>query len=64
LYFLTGIGFAFNAPAWTAIVPEIVSDEELPSAATLGLATQHFGILGPAMGGMLLPLIGANWCLR
>src|SRR5712671_4331594 len=26
--FFTGIGFAFNAPAWTAIVPEIVSDEE------------------------------------
>jgi MFS family permease len=60
--FLTGIGFAFNAPAWTAIVPEIVSNEELPSAATLGgLQLNISGILGPAMGGMLLPLIGANW---
>jgi MFS family permease len=34
--FLIGIGFAFTAPAWTAIVPEVVSNEELPSAATLG----------------------------
>jgi MFS family permease len=60
--FSTGIGFAFNAPAWTAIVPEILSDEELPSAATLGgLQLNISGILGPAMGGMLLPLIGANW---
>jgi MFS family permease len=60
--FFIGIGFAFNAPAWTAIVPEIVSDEELPSAATLGgLQLNISGILGPAMGGMLLPLIGANW---
>ena len=60
--FLIGIGFAFNAPAWTAIVPEIVSDEELPSAATLGgLQLNISGILGPAIGGMLLPLIGANW---
>jgi hypothetical protein len=33
--FCIGIGFAFNAPAWTSIVPQVVSDEELPSAATL-----------------------------
>ena len=33
--FLIGIGFAFNAPAWTSIVPQVDSDEELPSAATL-----------------------------
>ncbi|MBV8174687.1 MAG: MFS transporter [Verrucomicrobia bacterium] len=60
--FLIGIGFAFNAPAWTAIVPELVPDEELPSAATLGgLQLNISGILGPAIGGMLLPLIGANW---
>jgi MFS family permease len=33
--FLVGVGFAFNAPAWTSIVPQVVSDGELPSAATL-----------------------------
>ena len=60
--FLIGIGFAFNAPAWTAIVPEVVSDEELPSAATLGSLQMNIaGTIGPALGGMLLPLIGANW---
>jgi len=34
--FLIGVGFAFESPAWTSIIPEIVSTSELPSAATLG----------------------------
>ncbi|MBV9492146.1 MAG: MFS transporter [Verrucomicrobia bacterium] len=60
--FLIGVGFAFNAPAWTAIVPEVVIDEELPSAATLsGLQLNLSGIVGPAVGGFLLPIIGASW---
>jgi MFS family permease len=33
--FLIGIGFASNAPAWISIVPQIVSDAELPAAVTL-----------------------------
>jgi len=60
--FCIGIGFAFNAPAWTSIVPQVVSDEELPSAATLsGLQFNISGILGPAFGGLLIPLAGANF---
>jgi hypothetical protein len=43
--FCIGVGFAFNAPAWTSIVPQVVSDEELPSAATLsGLQFNISGI--------------------
>lgn len=34
--FLLGIGFAFNAPVWASIVPEIAKKEELASAITLG----------------------------
>jgi MFS family permease len=60
--FLIGIGFAINAPAWTSIVPQIVSDAELPSAATLsGLQFNISGIIGPALGGLLVPLAGANF---
>jgi MFS family permease len=59
--FLIGVGFAFNAPAWTSIVPQVVSDAELPSAATLsGLQFNISGIIGPALGGLLVPLAGAN----
>ena len=60
--FLVGVGFAFNAPAWTSIVPQVVSDGELPSAATLsGLQLNISGIIGPALGGFLIPLAGANF---
>jgi MFS family permease len=60
--FLLGVGFAFNAPAWTAIVPEVVSNEELPSAAALGgLQLNLSGIIGPALGGILIPIVGSNW---
>jgi len=59
--FLIGIGFAFNAPASTSIVAQIVSDTELPSAAALnGLQFNVSGIVGPALGGFLVLLVGAN----
>jgi MFS family permease len=62
LVFLTGAGFAFHAPAWSAMVPDLVTDEELPSAATLGgLQLNVSGIIGPALGGVLLYLFGASW---
>jgi Na+/melibiose symporter-like transporter len=60
--FSIGVGFAINAPAWTSIVPQVVSDAELPSAATLsGLQFNISGIIGPALGGLLVPLVGANF---
>jgi MFS family permease len=58
--FALGIGLAFGAPVWGAVVPDIVNKEELPSAITLGGVQLNLsGILGPALGGFLLPLLGA-----
>ena len=58
--FALGMGIAFSAPVWSAIVPSIVSKEELPSAVTLGgVQVNIAGILGPALGGFVLPMIGA-----
>ena len=46
------LGFAINAPAWTSIVRQVVSDAELSYAATLGsLQFSIAGIIGPALGG-------------
>jgi MFS family permease len=57
--FLLGIGFAFNAPVWASIVPEIVQKAELASAITLGGVQLNLaGIAGPALGGLLLPIMG------
>ena len=45
---------------WGAIVPDIVSKDELPSAVTLGGVQANLSsIVGPALGGFLLPLLGA-----
>jgi MFS family permease len=44
------------------MVPQVVSNGELPSAATLsGLQLNISGIVGPVLGGLLLPLAGANF---
>jgi MFS family permease len=59
--FLIGTGFALNAPAFSAVVPEIVSDEQLPSASTLtGLQLNISTIVGPALGGLVLAFAGAK----
>jgi MFS family permease len=57
--FLLGVGFACNAPAWMSVVPDVVTKEELPSAIVLGGVQFNISsIIGPALGGLLLPLIG------
>jgi MFS family permease len=59
--FLLGVGFASNAPAWTSVIPDVVTKDELPSAVTLGGVQMNIsGVIGPALGGILLPIIGAN----
>jgi MFS family permease len=58
--FLIGVGFAINAPAWASLIPQVVTDEELPSASTLtGVQLNISGILGPAVAGVLLTRVGA-----
>jgi MFS family permease len=60
--FLTGVGFSFYAPAWSALVPEVVSKEQLASAITLGgLQLNISGIIGPAIGGLILAKFGAQF---
>ncbi len=57
--FLLGVGYAFAAPAWAAIIPEVVPKSELPSAIILsGVQMNLGGIVGPALGGLLLSVAG------
>src|ERR1700741_307174 len=59
--FLISVGFAFNAPAFCSLLTDIVSSEELPSAMVLnGLQLDLSGMIGSALGGALIPLIGTN----
>jgi len=58
--FLLGVGFSINAPAWASLVPQVVTDKELPSASTLnGVQFNITSILGPALAGLLLTRVGA-----
>jgi len=60
--FLFSAGFAFSSPASSAAVAEMVSPEELAPAYTLGgLQMDVSGIIGPLLGGLLIPLIGVSF---
>jgi MFS family permease len=59
--FLFGAGFAFGSPASSAVTAEMVPAKDLPGANNLGVLQMNIsGIVGPALGGILIPLIGAN----
>jgi MFS family permease len=59
--FLFGAGFAFGSPASSAVIAEMVPAEDLPGANNLGALQMNIaGIVGPALGGIMIPLIGAS----
>jgi MFS family permease len=61
LSFMLGIGAALNAPAWQAIIPELVPREELTPAITLnGINFNLARAAGPALGGFVVAWFGAG----
>ncbi|MBL6618601.1 MAG: MFS transporter [Reyranella sp.] len=59
LTFCTGLGNAMNAPAWHAIVPEIVTGPQLRPAIALNSAGFNLArTVGPVIGQILLGLVG------
>ncbi|NVP57275.1 MFS transporter [Mycoplana rhizolycopersici] len=60
LTFLGGVGAALVAPAWQAIVPELVPRRDLKSAIALNsLGINIARSIGPAAGGLILASFGA-----
>ncbi len=58
-----GLVNAFDAPARQAFVVEMVGREDLPNAIALNsMMFNGARVIGPALGGMLLALVGAAWC--
>jgi len=59
--FLLGLGAAMNAPAWQAIVPELVPRTELARAISLNGAGFNLSrAVGPALGGAMVAWAGAG----
>jgi MFS family permease len=56
-----GIGSAMNAPAWQAIVPELVPRSELTAAVSIGGINFNLArAVGPALGGVVVAWAGAG----
>lgn len=61
LVFLVGIGDAFGAPASAAIINVIVPENVLQQANVIRGITSRLGqIIGPAIGGIVIALVGAR----
>ena len=59
LTFTLGIGTALTAPAWQAIMPDIVSRDDLHAAISLHSVSINLArSVGPAVGGVVIALVG------
>ncbi|MBZ5629007.1 MAG: MFS transporter [Acidobacteriia bacterium] len=61
LTFLIGVGAVMNDPAWQAITPEVVSEENFAAAVALNSAGYNVGrAVGPAIGGVIIAAAGTG----
>jgi MFS family permease len=61
LTFALGLGAALNAPAWQAIVAELVPRADLQAAVTLnGVGFNVARAVGPALGGIVVAVAGVG----
>jgi MFS family permease len=59
LAFLMGLGSALDAPAWQAIIPDLVERQDLPAAVSLNATGFNVArALGPAIGGLVVAAAG------
>lgn len=62
LTFAIGVGSTFVAPAFLAIIPELVPREEIPGAVSLnGISMNLARAVGPAAGGLLVAAAGVGF---
>ena len=62
LVFANGIGLALRWPVFSAIVPELVPRDQLPSALGLnGMAMNASRIVGPLLAGAIIASAGSVW---
>ncbi len=63
LSFLTGLAQAFGGPAYQALIPSLVSIENIANAIALNSIQFNVArVIGPVLGGIALTTLGASWC--
>jgi MFS family permease len=59
----TGIALIFDNPSKHALIYQLVRREDLPNAVSLNLSLQNAAkVVGPALGGVLIAVVGVGWC--
>ena len=62
LFALQQAFFAINQPTRTTIIPKLVGKENIAPAVSLNMTVMQAGaIVGPLVGGALIPLLGFSW---
>jgi len=63
LSFVSGLGQAFGAPAYQALLPSLVPIEHLSNAIAMNSIQFNLArVVGPALGALVLTELGAAWC--
>jgi len=61
---ITGCSMAVDSPSRSAFVSEMVGSHRLRNAITLNASIFHLGgLLGPAISGVLITLVGSGWSI-
>ncbi len=63
LSLVSGFAQAFGGPAYSALIPTLVSREDMPNAIALNSIQFNLAVtVGPALGGITLARLGEKWC--
>jgi predicted MFS family arabinose efflux permease len=63
LSFVVGLGQSFGGPAYSALLPTLVTSEDLSNAIAMNSIQFNLArVLGPALGGLTYATVGATWC--
>ncbi len=63
LSFVVGTAQSFGGPAYSALIPTLVDQEDLRNAIALNSIQFNLArIVGPMLGGLALKSLGASWC--
>jgi predicted MFS family arabinose efflux permease len=63
LSFVVGLGQSFGGPAYSALLPTLVGQEDLANAIAMNSIQFNLArILGPSIGGATYAFFGATWC--
>jgi predicted MFS family arabinose efflux permease len=63
LSFTVGLAQSFGGPAYSALVPTLVSKEDISNAIALNSIQFNLArVLGPMLGGIALTKLGPTWC--